>query len=216
MNYNIVYWMAADSSVPLKGATLGITGAGSTGEMIGKAVIAAKPESDIKLVVAGGLGAQWAAAKSKQISGAYSASPASTALEQEEGAAVLVAARDVIGDIPMDLVAVQKSYADKHAEAVKAFWRVIDRGYTYIREDTENAVTDLNKVLKMNPDVLLSAVKKEVESPLSYSIKVDCDALYNMSDVMIKGGAATEPVDWTKAIDQQYLPSEDRANCSGS
>jgi NitT/TauT family transport system substrate-binding protein len=68
----------------------------------------------------------------------------------------------------------------------------------------------------MNPDVLLTAVKKEVESPLSYSIKVDCDALYNMSDVMIKGGAATEPVDWTKAIDQQYLPSEDRANCSGS
>jgi NitT/TauT family transport system substrate-binding protein len=216
MNYNIVYWMAADGSVPLEGATLGVTGAGSTGEMIGKAVIAAKPDSGIKLVVAGGLGAQWAAAKSRQISGAYSASPASTALEQQEGAAVLVAARDIIGDIPMDLVAVQKSYADKHADAVKAFWKVIDRGWTYIREDTASAATDLNKIIKMDPDVLLAALKKEVESPLSYSIKVDCEALYNMSDVMIKGGARTEPIDWAKAIDQQYLPSEDQADCSGS
>jgi NitT/TauT family transport system substrate-binding protein len=216
MNYNIVQWMAADSSVSLQDAKLGVTGAGSTGEMIGKAVIAAEPDKNIKLVVAGGLGAQWAAAKSGQISGAYSATPASTALEHDEGAVVLVAARDVIGDIPMDLVAADKSYAEDHPEAVKAFWRVIDKGYNYIREDPDTAVTDLNKVIKMDQDVLLAALKQELESPLSYSIKVDCDALYNLSDVMIKGGAITEPIDWTKSLDQQYLPGDDQADCSGS
>jgi NitT/TauT family transport system substrate-binding protein len=68
----------------------------------------------------------------------------------------------------------------------------------------------------MDPAVLLTALKRELESPLSYSIKVDCDVLYNMSDVMLQGGVITEPVDWTKAMDQQYLPSEDQADCSGS
>ena len=215
MNYNIVYWMAADAKVSLKDATLGVTGAGSTGEMIGKAVMAAKPDENIKLVVAGGLGAQWAAAKSRKISGAYSASPGSVALQKEDGAAVLVAARDIVGDLPMDLVAVNKKYADENPDAVKAFWKVADRAYTYIREDTEAAVADVNKYIKMDEAVLLSAVKKELESPLAYKIEVDCDSLYNMSDVMMKGGATTAPIDWTKAMDQQYLPSASQAQCTG-
>lgn len=214
-NYNIVQWMAKDSNVSLKGATLGITGAGSTGEMIGKAVIADKPDDGIKLVVAGGLGAQWAAAKSGKISGAYSAIPASTGLKQE-GAAVLVSARDVVGDIPMDMVAVSKKYAAQHPDAVKAFWSTVDRAWTYVREDTAAAATDVNKIIKMDESVLLEAMKGVVAVPSSYSIKVDCDALYKLSDVMIKGGVFDKPIDWTTALDQQYLPEKDQASCSGS
>lgn len=214
MNYTGVRWVAKDDSVPLKNASLGVTSAGSTGETFAKAIQAAHPEWNLKLVVAGGTGAQWAAAKSGRISAAYAPSSSSYPLV-DEGGHVLLDGREILGDIPKDLVAISSDYAKDNPEAVKAFWKVADRAYTYIREDTAAAVSDTNALIKMDEQLLMKATQDELTSPNAYKIEVNCEVMANLTKVMVASGQVSGPPDWSKEMDQQYLPEKARCDSFG-
>lgn len=209
--HNVVVWVAAKPEATLQNAKLGVTGAGSTGEFLVKAMQAARPELNLKSVVVAGLGANWAAAKAGQIDGAYSAQPQAQQLFAEGGKA-LVRPSDIIGDLPMNLAAVRTEFADANPEAVKAFWRVADRAFTYIRDDSDAASAELNKIIKMDLAMLRAAMKEMVKAPTAFTIKIDCAGFKNLAAQWTKTGFVKDSVDWSKVMDQQYLPEEDRCN----
>ncbi len=209
--HNVVVWVAAKPNATLQNAKLGITGAGSTGEFLVKAMQAARPELNLQPVVVAGLGANWAAAKAGQIDGAYSAQPQAQQLFAE-GGRPLVRPSEVIGELPMNLAAVRTEYADKSPDAVKAFWRVADRAFTYIRDEPDGVSVELNKIIKMDLATLQAAMRDMVKAPTAFTIKIDCAGFKNLTTQWTKTGFVKEQVDWSKVMDQQYLPQEDRCD----
>jgi NitT/TauT family transport system substrate-binding protein len=213
--HNIVVWVAADPDTELQGARLGVTGAGSTGEFLVHAMQAARPDLNLEPVVVAGLGANWAAAKAGEIDGAYSAQPQAQALFAE-GGVPLVRPSEVIGDLPMNLAAVSTAFAEENPDAVRAFWEVADRAFTYIKDDPDAAAAELNKIINMDLELLRTALREMAEAPTGFSIAVDCAGFANLADQWAKTGLVTEPVDWATVMDQQYLPEDARCDEFGA
>lgn len=213
--HNIVVWVAAEPDVPLEGARLGVTGAGSTGEFLVHAMQAARPDLNLEPVVVPGLGANWAAAKAGELDGAYSAQPQAQAL-YEEGGTPLVRPSEVLGDLPMNLAAAADGFAAENPDAVRAFWEVADRAFNYIRDDPDAASVELNKIIDMDLDLLQAAMQEMVQAETAFTIAIDCAGFQNLADQWAKTGLVTEPVDWSQAMDQQYLPEEARCDDFGA
>jgi len=209
--HNVAEWIAAKPGVQLQGAKLGVTGAGSTGEFLIKAINAAHPELNLQEVVIGGLGPNWDAAKAGQIDGAYAAEPQSQSLIAE-GGTILLQPADIIGDLPVNLAAVRTSYATENPDAVKAFWTVADKAFTYIRNDTANAITDINAIIKMDAGLLGKSMDAMLKYDTSFTIKTDCAGFKNLATQWVATGATATAVDWSTVMDQQYLPEDARCD----
>jgi len=209
--HNVVVWVTNKPDATLQNAKLGITGAGSTGEFLVKAMQAARPELNLETVVVAGLGANWAAAKAGRIDAAYSAEPQAQSLFAE-GGKPLVKPSDIIGDLPMNLAAVRNEFAESNPDAVKAFWKVADRAFTYIRDDTDAATVELNKIIKMDEAMLRTSLQEMVKADTAFTIKIDCAGFKNLATQWTKTGFVPESVDWSQAMDQQYLPQEDQCD----
>ncbi|MPZ27918.1 MAG: hypothetical protein GEV12_16275 [Micromonosporaceae bacterium] len=213
--HNIVVWVAAEPDVPLQGARLGVTGAGSTGEFLVHAMQAARPDLDLEPVVVAGLGANWAAARAGEIDGAYSAQPQAQQLFAE-GGQPLVRPSEVIGDLPMNLAAVRTGFAEESPDAVRAFWEVADRAFTYIRDDPDAASVELNKIIDMDLDLLQAAMQEMVQAETAFTIAIDCAGFRNLAEQWAKTGLVTDPVDWAQVMDQQYLPADAQCDDFGA
>jgi NitT/TauT family transport system substrate-binding protein len=207
---NIVVWVTDEPDRDLQGARLGVTGAGSTGELMARTIQALHPELDLEIVVVGGLGDNFTAMQAGQIEGAYSAAPFATQQIREQGAHPLLPARDYIGDVPTNLAAVNEDYAAENPEAVRAFWRVAERAYTYLREDTAAAVDDLAEYIQMDREILLESMESTPRFEEAWTIAIPCDSYENLSRQFELSGVVEEPVDWGEVIDQQYLPEDVR------
>lgn len=207
--HNIVVWVAAEPDVPLQGARLGVTGAGSTGEFLVHAMQAARPDLELEPVVVAGLGANWAAARAGEIDGAYSAQPQAQQLFAE-GGQPLVRPSEIIGDLPMNLAAVRTGFAEESPDAVRAFWQVADRAFTYIRDDPDAASVELNEIIDMDLELLQAAMEEMVQAETAFTIAIDCAGFRNLADQWAKTGLVTDPVDWSQVMDQQYLPEDAR------
>lgn len=209
--HNIVVWVAADPDTELQGARLGVTGAGSTGEFLVHAMQAARPDLELEPVVVAGLGANWAAAQAGELDGAYSAQP--HAQQQfTEGGTPLVRPSEIIGDLPMNLAAVSTRFAEQDPDAVRAFWDVADRAFSYIRDDPDTASEDLNEIIGMDLPVLQEAMREMAQAPNGFTIAIDCAGFDNLADQWSKTGLVEGSVDWSQAIDQQYLPEDARCD----
>lgn len=204
-------WITADPDAELNGAKLGFSRAGSTTELILKAVQAALPDEDIEIVQVGGMGENWAAARARQITAGWAMHPFITEKVQHEGASVLFNARDIIGDHPADLVAVNTGYAEDNPEAVTAFFEAAARAMQYVVDDTEAAAADLAVVMQLDPEIVLAGLLDTPELAQAYSLTVDPEALANLSDLMLGVDQISEPIDWSVAMDQQFLPADARA-----
>lgn len=213
--HNIVVWVAAEPDVPLQGARLGVTGAGSTGEFLVHAMQAARPDLELEPVVVAGLGANWAAARAGEIDGAYSAQPQAQQLFAEGGTA-LVRPSEIIGDLPMNLAAVRDGFAAENPDAVRAFWQVADRAFTYIRDDPDAASVELNTIIDMDLALLQAAMREMVQAETAFTIAIDCAGFRNLADQWAKTGLVTDPVDWAQAMDQQHLPEDARCDDFGA
>ena len=213
--HNVVAWISAKPDLELQGARFGITGAGSTGEFLLSAVNAARPELNITPVVVGGLGPNWAAAKADEIDAAYSAEP-TVQTQIAEGGTVVLRPADIIGDLPMNLAAVRSAYAQANPDTVRAFWTVADRAFTYVREQTEAAVTDLNAIIEMDEAMLTASINQMLQADTAFIIATDCAGFANLANQWQITGFTTTPVDWSTVMDQQYLPEEDRCTDFGA
>lgn len=205
---NDFYWLASKPGQALPGATLGFSSAGSTTELIVKALQERTPS--IKTIAVGAMGDNWAATKANRITAGWAMHPFVTQKEQSDGAAVLVATRDVIGDFPADLVAANTEYAQHNPANLRAFFTVADRLMGYVATQPGPAAADLAPLLKIDPGVMAQALSQTPELAKAYSLKVDAAALANLSRLMVSAGQLTAPVDWKTALDQRYLPDPAR------
>jgi len=212
---NIVTWMGTveDATMDdLQGARLGVTGAGSTGAFLAAAIAAAHPELELEIVPVGGLGDNLTALLAGEIDGAYSAEPIASQQAATEDVYPFLRARDLIGDIPMNLVAANGEVADNDGELIEAFWRVADRAFTYMREDTDAAAADINEYIGMDPELLRTVLEDTPRFDDGYSIAIDCDAFVNLADQMLATELVDEEVNWSEALDQSFLPEDARCD----
>jgi NitT/TauT family transport system substrate-binding protein len=209
---NDFFWISPEPVDSLDGATLGATSAGSTTELV-CSYLQEKSEADITCeLLGGGMGDSWAAARSGNITAGWAMHPFVTDKVENEGANIAVAAREVIGDFPADLVAVRAGYADEHPEAVEAFFRAAEKVQQYLVEDTDAAAADLSPILNIDAELLAAGLKDTPDLATAYSLKIQPDALETLSDMMVFSGQIDEPIDWSTMLDQSYLPEDARAD----
>lgn len=208
---NDFFWIAPEPVDSLDGAVLGATSAGSTTELVCSYL---KEVGDVDVtceLLGGGMGDSWAAARSGNITAGWAMHPFVTDKVENEGAHVVLAARDVMGDFPADLVAASGRYAEEHPEALEAFFRAADRSQQYLVEDTDAAAEDLSPILGIDAELLAAGLKDTPDIEVAYSLKIIPEALETLSDMMVFSGQIEEPIDWSTLLDQSYLPEEARA-----
>ncbi len=206
---NDFYWIANKADAKIDGATLGFSSAGSSTELTVKAI--QKKYPSVKAQAIGGMGDNWTAVKAGNITAGWAMHPFVTDKEKNDGAKVLITARDVVGDFPADLVAVNKDYATKNPKALTSFFQVVAKAFGYVTGSTADAAKDLAKLMKMDPALVETSLKETPELAKAYSLKVDPAALKNLSQMMVETGQISQPIDWATAMDQQFLPADDRA-----
>lgn len=198
-------WIGPKDADP-KGATYGFSSAGSSTELVVKSL---EKELGVKPQAVGGMGDNWTAARAGQIAAGWSMQPF-TASKVAEGAKVLTVARDVVGDMPADLVAVNDDYAETNPDNLKAFFTVTAKINEWIINEPEDAAETLAPLLGVTPEIMTQAFEQTPELETAYSLKVDPETLNNLSDLMVGAGQLEEPIDWASVLDQQYLPEEDQ------
>ncbi|WP_232236131.1 ABC transporter substrate-binding protein [Nocardia sp. BMG51109] len=201
-------WIApAGRSV--QNATLGFSSAGSSTELLVKGL---ERDLEVKSQAVGAMGDNWTAAKAGEITAGWAMEPYITEKRMSENAEVLVNSRDVLGDLPADLVAVNKDYAAGNPENLRIFFRVVDRLNHWVVADPAAAAAEIAPLIGVTPDVLARAFAASPELAKGYSLRVDPAGLKNLSDLMLEAEQITEPVDWSTELDQQYLPVQARTS----
>lgn len=204
---NDFYWIAPPGRT-VEDATLGFSSAGSSTELLVKGL---ESELGVASQAVGGMGDNWTAARAGEITAGWAMHPFVTEKQKEEGAEILVTARDVLGDLPADLVAVNSDYAAANPENVRTFFTVAQRIMDWIVEDPTAAAAEIGPLVGVDAAVVAQALRDTPDLAKAYSLTVDPEALTNLSDLMLAAGQITEPVDWATVLDQQYLPESDRA-----
>ena len=205
---NDFYWIAPPGAT-LEGATLGFSSAGSSTELLVKGLEA---ELGVKSQAVGGMGDNWTAARAGEITAGWAMHPFLTEKQVEEDAEILVDAREVLGDVPADLVAINSDYAEANPENVRKFFTVSQRIMDWVIEDPAVAAKDIAPIVGVDEAIVAQALEETPDLEKAYSLTVDPEALENLSDLMVAAGQISEPVDWATQMDQQYLPESDRAD----
>jgi NitT/TauT family transport system substrate-binding protein len=194
----------------VEGATLGFSSAGSSTELLVKGLESKLP--GVKAQAVGAMGDNWTAAKANQITAGWAMQPFIADKQASDNAQILVNSRDVLGDLPADLVAVNSEYAKANPDNLKAFFKVTDRLNQWVVSDPDAAATELAPLVGVSPEVMKAAFKNSPDLAKGYSLQVDAKGLKNLSDLMVAAGQIQTPVDWATVMDQQYLPEDARTN----
>lgn len=193
------------------GATLGFSSAGSSTELLVKG-LERELGQGIKSQAVGQMGDNWTAAKANQITAGWAMQPFIAEKQASDGAEVLINSRDVLGDLPADLVAVNTDYAQANPENLKKFFTVAQRLNEWIVGNPDEAATEIAPLVGTTPEVMKAALKASPDLAKGYSLKVDPEGLKNLSELMVGAGQIQQPVDWGTVLDQQYLPEDARAS----
>ncbi|WP_304118360.1 ABC transporter substrate-binding protein [Mycolicibacterium bacteremicum] len=200
-------WIAPPGRT-LDNAVLGFSSAGSSTELLVKAL---ERDLGVRAQAVGGMGDNWTAAKADQITAGWAMQPFIAAKESEENAEVLVESRDILGDLPADLVAVNNDYAEANPDNLRAFFEVADRLNEWLVAEPDAAAAELAPLVGVSEEVMKASFEATPDLAKGYSLTVDKDGLTNLSELMVGAGQITEPVDWATVLDQQYLPEDARA-----
>jgi NitT/TauT family transport system substrate-binding protein len=199
-------WIAPKGTELGEGSVIGFSSAGSSTELITKN-LEAKLDG-ITTQAVGGAGDNWTAAQAGQITAGWAMQPFIADKVMNEGAEVVLSSREVIGDMPADLVAVNDSYAETNPENLKAFFRAVERLNEWIVTDTDAAAVELAPLLGVSEEVMVEALAQTPDIEKAYSLAVDPETLENLSELMVTAGQIGEPIDWATAMDQQFLPED--------
>jgi NitT/TauT family transport system substrate-binding protein len=161
----------------IEGATLGFSSAGSSTELIVKAL---ERKLGVKSQAVGPMGDNWTAAKAGQITAGWAMQPFIAAKQASDDAQVLVNSREVIGDMPADLVAVNGDYAKANPDNLKSFFRVVNRLNEWVVSSPDQAAAELAPLVKVSPEVMKAALGATPELNKAYSLSVDAAGLKNL------------------------------------
>jgi NitT/TauT family transport system substrate-binding protein len=195
----------------IQGATLGFSSAGSSTELLVKG-IERELGDGVKAQAVGAMGDNWTAAMANQITAGWAMQPFIADKQASDNAQILVNSREVLGDLPADLVAVNTEYAETNPENLKTFFRVADRLNEWVVSNPDAAATEIAPLVGVSPEVMKTAFKNSPDLAKGYSLKVDADGLKNLSELMVAAEQIEAPVDWATVLDQQYLPEDARTS----
>jgi NitT/TauT family transport system substrate-binding protein len=201
-------WIAPPGRTLDNNAVLGFSSAGSSTELLVKGL---EKELGVRAQAVGGMGDNWTAAKADQITAGWAMQPFIAAKEAEENAEVLVNSRDILGDLPADLVAVNNDYAEANPDNLTAFFEVADRLNEWVVAEPDAAAAEIAPLVGVSEEVMKASLAATPDLAKGYSLTVDKDGLENLSTLMVEAGQISEPVDWATVLDQQYLPEDARA-----
>jgi NitT/TauT family transport system substrate-binding protein len=208
---NDFFFIGTDESVADK-AKLGVTGAGSTTQLLANYIKQTEMPGVEVVELGGGMGDAWAAARSGSVDAGWAMHPFVTDKVKNEDAKVLITARDVVGDFPADMVAANATYAEENPDALKGFFACAAKANDYVVNDTDKAAEDLSSILGIDAQVVADGLKDTPEMEKAYSLNVDKDALETLSDMLVVNGAIEKPIDWAKTLDQSFLPKDAQAD----
>ncbi|ART71036.1 substrate-binding protein, ABC transporter [Mycobacterium dioxanotrophicus] len=192
----------------LENATLGFSSAGSSTELVVKGL---ERKLNVKSQAVGPMGDNWTAAKAGQITAGWAMQPFIADKQASDHAEVLVNSRDVVGDLPADLVAVNTDYAERNPENIRDFFTVVNRLNEWLVANPDEAAATIAPHVGVSPAVMKSAFAANPDLAKGYTLKVDTAGLTNLSELMVGAGQISEPIDWAATLDQQYLPDAARA-----
>jgi NitT/TauT family transport system substrate-binding protein len=195
----------------IQGATLGFSSAGSSTELLVKG-LERELGDGVKAQAVGAMGDNWTAAMANQITAGWAMQPFIADKQASDNAQILVNSREVLGDLPADLVAVNTEYAETNPENLKTFFRVADRLNEWVVSNPDAAATEIAPLVGVSPEVMKTAFKNSPDLAKGYSLKVDADGLKNLSELMVAAEQIEAPVDWATVLDQQYLPEDARTS----
>lgn len=195
----------------IEGATLGFSSAGSSTELLVKG-LEQELGQGVRAQAVGGMGDNWTAARANQITAGWAMQPFIAEKQATENAEILVNSRDILGDLPADLVAVNTNYAEANPENIRTFFKVADRLNEWVVSNPDEAGAEIGPLVGVSPEVMQAAFRNSPDLAKGYSLKVDTEGLTNLSELMVAAGQIDEPVDWATVLDQQYLPEDDRAS----
>jgi NitT/TauT family transport system substrate-binding protein len=206
------FYFIGPEEVDPENASLGVTGAGSTTQLLATYIKETELPGVEVVELGGGMGDAWAAARSGSITAGWAMHPFVTDKVANEDAQIVITARDVIGDFPADLVAANATYAEENPDALEGFFRCAQRGNEYIVEDTDAAAEDLSPILGIEAGLLADGLRDTPEMEKAYSLEVDPEALETLSSMLVVNGAIEDDVDWGEVLDQSFLPEDARAD----
>ncbi len=204
-------WIAPPGRTLDNNSVLGFSSAGSSTELLVKGL---EKDLGVRAEAVGVRGDKWTAAKADQITAGWAMQPFIAAKEAEENAEVLVNSRDILGDLPADLVAVNNDYAEANPDNLKAFFEVADRLNEWVVAEPDAAAAEIAPLVGVSEEVMKASLDATPDLAKGYSLTVDKDGLENLSNLMVEAGQISEPVEWATVLDQQYLPEKYRADLS--
>jgi NitT/TauT family transport system substrate-binding protein len=210
---NGFYWIGPSEVNDLEGQPIGGAGPGSTVNLL-LAGIEEETGTDLgEVIPAGGMGENWAAAKSGSVVAGWAMEPFVTQQIEKEDAAIVIDAPEVFPWFPADMVVVTQEFMDANPEALEAFFRAAQRVFDDFANDQAGVAKELSAIMGIDAEIIeQSLTDPAVASEDLYSFRTVPEALETVSDLMQVAGQITEPVDWDAIFDQQFLPEDARAS----
>lgn len=213
--YNALDFIGTKPLTNFNGAKLG----GSVGASTVNLLIEGLAEKmNVKFIIQkAGTGSQadgWDAVKAGLLQASYSMEPFTSLMQQTQKAVVVIDGAHWIPDFPLDFVVVNAKLAAAHAQAMKGFFQAVERVFNEFSDRSKQPAlaTDLARVMVFKAPVLEHYLSTSDTSKLrkTYSLKMSGEVLKNISHLMQKAKLIDAPVDWSKYVDQSYLPQHDR------
>ncbi len=192
----------------LAGKKAGFTNPKSTSELLLRlALKEAGMAGKVQMVSTGGFGAGLTALDTGGIDAAPLIDPILTL--QPDRYRVIFSFADLIPRMTWLVGITTREFAEKNPELLRKLIKVRRRAVDYIYNNHDDAIRIYAKVWNRNPKDVATYFPKYFTYEGEWS-RGDFDkaALDKMSEGMQLAGEVKEPVDWSKVIDQKYLPKD--------
>jgi NitT/TauT family transport system substrate-binding protein len=202
------------SIADLKGRKLGYSSPRSVSQALGMLIVekAGLKPSDVELVMTGGLGEALVALDL----GAIDVAPATEPLlSKYRDKYRVIATADALFPSMSNVVGVTtQAAAEKRGDFLRAIVAGRAKAVAFMKEHPEEAAAIVAKVYKLEQPVALQAVSNLIGAkaglPYWSTGKFDLAGLKEMWRAQILVGAADGDIDWTKMIDESFLPESER------
>lgn len=156
----------------------------------------------------------WDAVKAGHLQASYAMEPFTTLKRRTDGAVVIIDSSKYIPDFPMDFVVINSKFAASHAKAMRDFFSAVERIFNEFSDRSKQPALakDLASVMVFSEADIKNYLNNYSVDQLkkTYSLKMDANTLKNVGHLMQQMKLINSSVDWSKYVDQSYLPKHDQ------
>jgi NitT/TauT family transport system substrate-binding protein len=195
----------------LVGKKVAITSPKSSSEMLLLMALKEKSvdASKVSLVAAGGYVPALTMLEHNAVAGSVNADP--LAITRKGRYRVLYKVSDLLPPMTMSVGITSRTFAKAHPEKLRAIIAARRKAVDAMYADPAIAVTAIEKLWKLSPNVAKEAVDNMVQTKMWSRGELSQAELDRTADGLRLIGELKEPVDWKKLIDRSFLPPDLKA-----